>query len=184
MNKRQSQYEYYLKNKEKIDEQHRVRRVIRGESYKKGRREYHKKWYQKNKVNKDAKSREWAKNHKGRMVEIVQKYTRNNKEKVASYGKRFDQTFEGKYRLLKHRHDKRWKENVIEFQAFKLLASINCSYCGEYTNKGIDRVENDKGYTKQNSAPCCKICNYMKRTMTKEEFLEHIEKIYKFQNLL
>lgn len=43
---------------------------------------------------------------------------------------------------------------------------------------GVDRVNNNKGYHKNNCVPCCKTCNTMKMKLSKEEFLEHISKIY------
>lgn len=43
--------------------------------------------------------------------------------------------------------------------------------------QGIDRVDSNVGYTPKNIIPCCKRCNLMKRDMSKNEFLNHIEKI-------
>lgn len=67
-----------------------------------------------------------------------------------------------------------------------------CHYCGEidvkigfylkdaYFLNGIDRVDSSKGYTLENTVPCCKKCNISKHNYTQEEFLEHIKKIYKY----
>ena len=78
-------------------------------------------------------------------------------------------------------------------EIFKLLCLGNCDYCGiapsnteaDYGRKngkfiynGIDRIDNAIGYVKENCVTCCKICNYMKRTMGREAFLKHIEAIY------
>lgn len=43
---------------------------------------------------------------------------------------------------------------------------------------GIDRLDNNKSYTIENSVPCCTICNFMKKVLSKDEFLAHIERIY------
>lgn len=65
----------------------------------------------------------------------------------------------------------------------------NCFYCGKepatpfkkrggihfYT--GIDRVDNDLGYLKDNCVPCCKRCNYCKKTLTADEYLSHCQKV-------
>ena len=67
----------------------------------------------------------------------------------------------------------------LSFEDFDAITSRSCFYCGENEKRiGIDRIDNSIGYTKENSVSCCKICNYMKRTMTKEDFLNHIKKIY------
>jgi len=78
----------------------------------------------------------------------------------------------------------------------KELTKENCTYCGTkpqtviesreskgaYVYNGIDRVNNDEGYTKENCAPCCSTCNWMKLNKSKKFFLKHIEKILVYQN--
>lgn len=75
---------------------------------------------------------------------------------------------------------------------FEKIVSNNCYYCGafpstrlklknsygEYVFNGIDRVNNLKGYTEDNVVTCCKMCNYMKKAFTQEQFLNHIKEIY------
>lgn len=78
---------------------------------------------------------------------------------------------------------------------FRNLISGNCHYCGseptEYsgdkqfnkTNQnfirnGIDRIDSTKGYNVDNCVSCCKKCNQMKSNYDKNEFLNHINKIY------
>jgi hypothetical protein len=67
----------------------------------------------------------------------------------------------------------------------EMLVKMNCFYCDSKPNNikktknsigdgfiysGIDRIDNSKNYTKQNSVPCCKICNYAKSNMNLKEF--------------
>lgn len=59
----------------------------------------------------------------------------------------------------------------------KAIISVKTGY-GEYIYNGIDRFDNNKGYTIENSVSCCKECNSMKSNKTVEEFLDHIEKVY------
>ena len=72
------------------------------------------------------------------------------------------------------------------------LCKSKCHYCGmepqrllrfnrpefEESFNGIDRKDNSIGYTFSNSISCCTLCNYMKKTMNYEDFLDHIHKIY------
>lgn len=74
----------------------------------------------------------------------------------------------------------------------KELSLQNCYYCnripfriiktnsstGEYIYNGIDRVDNTKGYFKENVVPCCTECNISKSNETLTEFLERIKNIY------
>jgi 5-methylcytosine-specific restriction endonuclease McrA len=83
----------------------------------------------------------------------------------------------------------------------KIIFKLNCAYCGQipklisygtnnkspeaiehcqYIHNGIDRVDSNLGYIRDNVVPCCTICNTMKWSMTYEEFFDHIEKVYKF----
>jgi len=34
-----------------------------------------------------------------------------------------------------------------------------CVYCGEENNNGADRIDNNKGHTKDNIVPACALCN-------------------------
>lgn len=43
---------------------------------------------------------------------------------------------------------------------------------------GVDRINNDKGYTIDNVVTCCGDCNYMKRAMSVEAFLCRVKKIH------
>lgn len=45
------------------------------------------------------------------------------------------------------------------------------TYNGDYVHNGIDRVDNEKGYIKENCVSCCAECNFGKGTMTKAEFI-------------
>lgn len=65
-------------------------------------------------------------------------------------------------------------------EQFKQLVTSNCGYCNApAVNKynGVDRVDNAKGYTLDNCAPCCWTCNRWKGSSKLEEFLEHVIKI-------
>jgi len=74
---------------------------------------------------------------------------------------------------------------------FRKFTKQNCYYCGGepravqtgerknggYRYNGIDRVDNNKGYTMDNCVPCCGMCNKMKHSMNKDKFIKHIFKI-------
>lgn len=101
------------------------------------------------------------------------------------------------------------KNRNIEFKLsdedFKKLTSSDCSYCGmepktetktnktknkevsefgNYIYNGVDRIDNSKGYELKNCVACCEVCNKMKSIYSKEDFINHIKKIYEFQRSL
>ena len=75
------------------------------------------------------------------------------------------------------------------------LVKRNCHYCNakpsnlmqykqvhfsyNFIYNGLDRVDSSKGYIRGNVLPCCKKCNIAKSDLSYNDFLQHIEKIYK-----
>ena len=94
------------------------------------------------------------------------------------------------FRNYKYNAKNRGLEFLLTKDEFRKLTKTNCFYCGnipnyihrkekdEYIYNGIDRVDNFKGYTKENSVACCGTCNMAKRKMSVIEFSEWIEKVY------
>ena len=82
------------------------------------------------------------------------------------------------------------RRKCIEFELskteFALLISSPCYYCGELQEhfNGIDRVDNAKGYTTENSVSCCEWCNRMKLTFTKEQFINKCKQIAEKQKVM
>jgi hypothetical protein len=77
-------------------------------------------------------------------------------------------------------------------QVFAIMA-MPCRYCGDpprnvtetpserFIWNGIDRRDNQVGYTATNSVACCTVCNRMKSTMSAEEFVARMAKIQQHQ---
>lgn len=80
----------------------------------------------------------------------------------------------------------------LDDETFDRLIQLSCIYCGcpprnQATNydtgatikySGIDRVDSSKGYTKENSVPCCGRCNRWKSDAAVEDFKAHVKRIY------
>lgn len=65
-----------------------------------------------------------------------------------------------------------------------------CYYCGTIGSRtarthdrfkfnGLDRIDNNIGYKKENVVSCCSDCNYMKKDKTQTEFYEKIQLLQK-----
>lgn len=98
----------------------------------------------------------------------------------------------------------RYKDGDIDFESFYRLSQQNCYYCGSephrtrniasdlknrnvsdmqketgnFTYNGLDRIDSNRKHTLDNVVTCCSTCNYMKRDMAHDEFLEHIERVF------
>ena len=108
------------------------------------------------------------------------KYAFARKNKLA-YGEAALNDFWAKYK-------KSASERKLDFdlskEQFEKLIKENCFYCGlepreNSKNKwyngsivanGIDRVDNQKGYSVENCVPCCRQCNFAKRDLSIEDF--------------
>jgi len=103
--------------------------------------------------------------------------------------------FNGIYGEYRRRAKRKGIEFSLNKDEFRQLTKWNCFYCGApptnkslttrrqngyYEHNGIDRRDSGLGYTIDNCVGCCKTCNMMKNSMTVEEFLKHIERIYHF----
>lgn len=78
-------------------------------------------------------------------------------------------------------------------EQFRELTKSDCFYCGDAPNRpwpsrsgtgnyiynGVDRYDNEHGYTIENCVSCCYRCNKMKSDLDVSEFMEHIKKVYK-----
>lgn len=80
---------------------------------------------------------------------------------------------------------------LLDSNNFEQLILDNCSYCqSEPSNKiidkigntlyynGIDRVDNTLGYVPDNCVTCCRICNWAKKDLSREEFFSWIKRVY------
>lgn len=77
-------------------------------------------------------------------------------------------------------------------EQFEIRISENCFYCGlEPSNRkrnphggpvllysGIDRKNNELGYTFENTVSCCSVCNHAKHILSAEQFTAWIKRAY------
>lgn len=67
----------------------------------------------------------------------------------------------------------------LTFYEFSTIINSPCDYCSTPNCRGIDRLDSSEPYTKDNSVPCCRICNQMKSDLSLEDFLDHLYKVLK-----
>jgi hypothetical protein len=107
-----------------------------------------------------------------------------------------DFCFNAFYSKTKSRHKELGFDvsNILTKSAARRIIKQNCFYCGcepyqvktrknktrheEMIYTGIDRANNNNGYTKSNVVPCCGKCNKAKHKMSLDEFNDFIGKIY------
>lgn len=100
-----------------------------------------------------------------------------------------------------------YKDGDIDFETFYTLSQQNCHYCGSppfrkynvgnkklitrkaysselqlqegtFIYNGLDRIDSRRGHMLDNVVSCCYPCNLLKSDSVKEDFLDHIKRIY------
>lgn len=86
------------------------------------------------------------------------------------------------YYHYKHRANKKRIAFDITNEMYNKMRQSPCYICGKegnhLHNNGIDRINNQEGYTITNIQPCCSECNYMKRDYDMNDWIDKMSKIY------
>lgn len=92
-----------------------------------------------------------------------------------------------RYKFYQNRAKSKNCELEFTEEEFDKFTKQPCFYCGGYSISkqyqdqfcGIDRVDSNKGYSKDNCVPCCFSCNVMKMGLDVYDFLDKVELISK-----
>jgi len=185
--------EYCKKQDEKRNKEH-VNELARKNEKKPERREVKHQWIE----NNHEKVALADLNYKARQIEqdqeaYLKKQAENakswrdaNPEKVKKMNKKRVDSID--VHLTVYKESARKKGLVFELDdVFHDMVKTTCYYCGIIQEKGfngIDRLDCTKGYTKENSVPCCEMCNFMKGEESPNTFIHHVEHILTHQGIL
>jgi hypothetical protein len=88
------------------------------------------------------------------------------------------------YIEYKNRASKKNLEFILSHDEYLFMITQDCYLCGKKSNShhlnGIDRIDNNKGYTLDNVNSCCANCNYMKKNYMLEDVFNKFMDIYSF----
>lgn len=107
----------------------------------------------------------------------------------------------------RYKHDAKDRGYVFELaeDEFRKLVTSHCAYCGtlpysihrvnhayyggagahgDFVYNGVDRMNSDLGYTSDNVVSCCKRCNWAKRDMSYDEFMDWLDQVAEFRPTL
>ena len=108
----------------------------------------------------------------------MKKIRKENPEKAKEQAKKEKQSIYGKYQTYKDGAKKRNMTFNLTKDEFKTFWQKPCHYCDAPINTiGIDRKDNNIGYTLDNCLSCCITCNRGKREITYEQYVEHCKRM-------
>lgn len=129
-----------------------------------------KKYYESHKAQLNIKSSCYEKMNKEKRRKQHYKWHKDNPVKISF----------GVYKRGARSRDLPFELTEGQFSAI-VTNKDGCVYCGKQSTDtkilGIDRIDNDKGYTKDNAMPCCWWCNRAKGTIAASEFVEHCKSV-------
>ncbi len=105
---------------------------------------------------------------------------RESKEERKEYKQNLENTPKVKLCRYKKGAKVRDLDFELEKEEFDEMIQNKCHYCGEKDDiilNGVDRLDSNIGYNSENCVSCCNMCNYLKRTLSKDEFLNKIKHI-------
>ncbi len=86
------------------------------------------------------------------------------------------------YSLYKTKASTRGYDFELKEEDYYKIIQDNCYICGKKSDEthinGIDRFDNDVGYTLANLNACCGECNFMKKDLEYNILFDHFKKIY------
>lgn len=149
-----------MRDKEKVKIYNKKYRLENKEKIKQIQDDY----YLKHRTNRIKNARKWALDNPNKALETRQLYMKTPQGRLTS--------IKGSARTRNIEY------HLTDVEALKILTTP-CFYCRN-KNVGIDRIDSDKGYVIDNCVACCAMCNYMKRTYTRDEFIQQCKIISSF----
>jgi hypothetical protein len=123
-------------------------------------------------------------------AEQAKKWRDNNPEKMKEININKINSLELQYNVYIRTAELKNLEFKISFDEYTNLVKQPCHYCGIIQNRGvsqfngIDRDNSEKGYILENCLSSCKICNYMKKSLDSQVFIDRIEHILTYNKII
>jgi hypothetical protein len=146
------------------------------------------KWYEKNKERQQQLVSIWKKKNWPRVLELARARYKRDRDNKKLRSRKWARTAIGQYRTLCFNAKKRGYEVSLTLEEFTTLRNNACFYCTgplPLVGHGLDRLDNNEGYSKDNVVPCCTICNKARGTWwTPDETMLAVQTVQKYRLLL
>lgn len=144
------------------------------ECYKTEKRNYY--WNNREVILKKSKEYYETPQERLKRLKYAAEYRKVNKDKISNYQKTAYHT-DIKYRATNLlggciRVDKKRGHEVCDYTKEEFINTISkpCTYCKDIEeHRGLDRIDNAKGHTKDNTVPACTTCNIARSDLISHE---------------
>jgi len=95
-------------------------------------------------------------------LDKIRQRSRDFLKKYPEKRKEYRESLKGRYAASKGSAKYQGREWDLSIEEYESITSKSCDYCGhpvKHLAGGLDRLDNSKGYTKDNVVPCCRDCN-------------------------
>jgi len=113
-------------------------------------------------------------------AEVMQKWRDSHPEKVQEMNEKQRNNIYKYYQVYKNSAIVKQLTFELTQEEYVELVKSHCNYCGILQEKGfngIDRLDSTIGYVRDNCVSCCAMCNYMKKSLHKDIFIQCVEHI-------
>lgn|SRR3990167_3061709 len=165
--------------KEYLERQKKYMRNRRKDpEYQKYLKSYMKKYRENPEVKERFKKYNKEYQQSSKYLEYKKKYNKSNKKKVADkrWHEKYTLTINSRCSIYRSGAKRRGFTFNFTVKEFESLVSRPCYYCGG-NSYGIDRLDSNVGYLKENCVSCCKMCNRMKNIFSTTNFVDQCKKI-------
>jgi len=115
------------------------------------------------------------------------KWRENNQLKVKEINENTKKSLRPQYQIYIINANNKNVPFNITFEDYTTIVKNPCYYCGILQDRGfngIDRMNSKVGYILHNCVSCCKMCNYMKASISVDVFIKRVEHILSYQNII
>jgi|ERR1035437_174331 hypothetical protein len=142
--------------------------------------EYNKKYRIQNKEKVRLLQADYYEKHRLERIINANNWRLNHPEHYKATRKAYMDTPIGRMTSVKGSAKTRNIEYLLTDEVAISILSLPCYYCGNTERQsGIDRTDSNLGYIEGNCVPSCPMCNYMKRTYGKDEFIAQCKLVSK-----
>jgi len=125
------------------------------------------------------RSKKYYIENKQAILRAVKEYRLKNLDVIRTNARKYQKTPKGRFSMYTNSAKERGFDFSLSSEEFNNLLFSPCHYCGIEQAMGVDRKESNVGYFSYNVVACCKTCNYMKGTLSYQDFISHVMSIIK-----